>query len=210
MRGIVTGTTRIWLITMAIVGTAASGQATLLQDRGIFLAGPFSTPDIHQPPSASAEAVFVAGSVASAPLFLNELVVASNGSGCEFSNNGWVDGSYFTAHVARRGGTVWISWDFSGTSYALSYISVNFDNNFYHVYYSDPAFRSEGQVAVTGNLRDVISHIHFFGVSTVPDSGATIGLFGMSLGALAFFRRRYPVISANSSQWRSRRAALVA
>lgn len=198
MTGIVTGTIRMWLIAMAIVGATASGQATLLQDRGIFLAGPFPTPDIHQPPSASAEAVFLAGSVERAPLFLNELVVASNGSGYEFSNNGWVDGSYFTAQVAQSGKVVWISWDLIGTRYALSYISVNFDNSFYHVYNCDPSFRSEGQVAVTGNLRDVISHIHFFGVSTVPDSAATVILFGLSLGALAFFRRLKEVTSANA------------
>jgi hypothetical protein len=188
---IVTGRTRMWLIAMAMVGAAATGKATLLQDRGIFLAGPFPTPDIHQPPSASAEAVFLAGSTANAPLFLNELVVASNGSSCTFSNNGWVDGSFFTASPIKGGSSTLISWDLSGTGYALTYVSVNFNNDFYHVYSSSPSFQSEGQVAVSGNLREVISHIHFFGVTTTPDSASTFGLLGISLSTLILFRRHF-------------------
>jgi VPDSG-CTERM motif len=179
---------RMWLLAIAMLAGHAPLHATSLRDKGIYLAGPFETPDIHQPPSASAEAVFLAGSTERAPLFLNELVVASDGSGCAFLNNGWVNDDAFTAHVADGGSTNWISWDLSGTGYALTYVSVNFDNNFYHVYSSDPLFRSEGQVAVTGNLRDVISHIHLFGVSSVPDSATTAVLLGISLAILISFR----------------------
>lgn len=189
MTTLVTGRTKLWLITLAITGVAASGHATLLQDRGIFLAGPFSTPDIHQPPSASAEAVFLAGSTANAPLFLNELVVAPDGSGCTFSNNGWVNGSFFTASAIKEGSSTLISWNLSGTDYALTFVSVNFNNDFYHVYNSSPSSRSEGQVVVTGNLREVISHVHFFGVSTAPDSASTLGLLGMAVSMLILFRR---------------------
>jgi hypothetical protein len=133
--------------------------------------------------------VFVAGSRERAPLFLNELVVGPNDSHIEFSNNGWVNGSAFDVSVTNDGSVVWIGWDLSGTGYAMTYISVNFDNDFYHVYNSDPLSRSNGQVAVTGNLRDVISHIHFFGVSTVPDSATTIIMLGIGWGGLVLFRR---------------------
>jgi hypothetical protein len=189
---------KAWLAVIAVLTVHASVNATLLQDRGIFLAGPFETPDIHQPPGASAEAVFLAGPVSRAPLFLNELVVASNGSNCTFSNNGWVDGSFFTANIAQNGRMVRISWDLSGTSYALTYISVNFDNNFYHVYHgAKPLFQSEGQITVTGNLRDVISHIHFFGVSTVPDAGGTAAMLVAGLCSL-FIVRHYQRRRLNS------------
>jgi hypothetical protein len=179
----------IWLFAIAILACQVPLHATLLQDKGIYLAGPFETPDIHQPPSASEEAVFLAGSTERAPLFLNELVVASDGSGYQFSNNGWVNSNAFRASLAFEGSTVWISWDLSGTGYALTYVSVNFDNNFYHVYSCDTNFRSVGQVAVTGNLRDVISHIHFFGVSTVPDTSTTAFMLAISFGGLLIFRR---------------------
>ena len=186
---------RIWLFAIGLLAACGSAHATLILDKGIYLAGPFEVPDINQPPSASGEAVFLAGAGERAPLFLNELVVASDGSHGSFSNNGWVN-SAFTANIDNRGNVVWINWDLSGSGYALTYISVNFDNNFYHVYSCNPSVRSEGQVSVTGNLRDVISHIHFFGISTVPDSASTALMLMIGVAGVIVFRRSVAKASA--------------
>ncbi len=170
-----------------MAGTQARATV-MLHDRGIFLAGPFPVPDITKPPAASPEAVFLSGSVANAPLFLNELVITGNGG--QFSNNGWAASSCFDINVVNGGNAVWISWNLSGTPYSLTYVSVNFDNDFYHVYQTIPNFTSEGAVEVTGNLRDAISHIHFFGVGRVPEAGGTILLFSLALSGIVIFRRR--------------------
>jgi VPDSG-CTERM motif len=181
---------RLWLLAITLFTASAPAQATLIRDQGIYLAGPFDTPDIHQPPSASKEAVFLAGSTARAPLFLNECVVGASSLQATFSDNGFVNGSAFTAKATDDGANVRISWDLSGTHYAMKYISVNFDNNFYHVYAAEqPALSSEGQFLVTGNSRDTISYIHFFGVSTVPDSGTTAVMLAISVGAIILGRR---------------------
>lgn len=88
------------------------------QDKGIYLAGPFGVPDITKPPGDSAEAVFLAGSVAHAPLYFNELVIDGNGG--QFSNNGWAAGSCFDVNIVDGGRSVRISWNLSGTPYALT------------------------------------------------------------------------------------------
>jgi hypothetical protein len=181
---------RFGLLALSCLVASTPVRATpILQDKGIYLAGPFPVPDITQPPGASAEAVFLAGSVAHAPLYFNELVIAGNGG--QFSNNGWVGSSPFNVSVVNGGRAVWISWDFSGTPYALTYVSVNFNNNFYHVYETSPRVASQGAVEVTGNLRDAMSHIHFFGIGRVPDAGATGSMFALALCVLGFFRRRF-------------------
>jgi hypothetical protein len=181
--------TRFAVLTLVCLLAATHARATMmLHDRGIFLAGPFPVPDITKAPSASPEAVFLAGSVANAPLFLNELVIAGNTG--QFSNNGWAPSSCFDVNVVNGGAAVWISWNLTGTPYSLTHVSVNFDNNFYHVYQTSPNFSSEGSVEVTGNLRDAISHIHFFGVGRVPDAGGTIVAFSLSLAGILLFRRR--------------------
>lgn len=185
---------RTLALTLLFFMTSVQVRATvMMQDRGIFLAGPFPVPDITKPPGASAEAVFLAGSVAHAPLFFNELVI--DGLHGQFSNNGWVGSSPFTVNLVNGGTAVWISWDLSGTPYALTHISVNFDNNFYHVYWTSPSFTSEGAIEVTGNQRDVISHIHFFGVGRVPDAGQTGAMLSIALIGLIFVRRRYARVS---------------
>ncbi|MBV9010412.1 MAG: hypothetical protein JO354_14805 [Verrucomicrobia bacterium] len=178
---------------LALISLPACGHLranTLLQDKGIFLAGPFPVPDIHQPPSASAEAVFLAGSVANAPLFFNQFLIDGATPQGQFSNDGWVNGSAFHVDVINNGGSAWVSWDFSGTHYALTYISVNFDNTFYHVYGTDPLAKSEGAVFITGNNLDPISHIHFFGVSTVPESGSSAVMLLMAVLGVAMLHRR--------------------
>jgi hypothetical protein len=183
--------TRLWLIPTSIFVAQATSEATVLQDKGIYLAGPFETPDIHKPPGASAEAVFLSGSSQTAPFFLNELIVSADGAQAAFSNNGWVTGSLFTVSVVEEGRSMSLAWDLAGSGYAMTYISVNFDNDFYHVYGMKPAFRSDGQILVSGNLRDVISHIHFFGVRTVPETGTSAMMLLISLSGLGFLRTRF-------------------
>jgi hypothetical protein len=176
-------------VVLTLVALVTRAEGTLLQDKGIYLAGPFPTPDIHHPPSASAEAVFLAGSTANAPYFLNELIVSPNGSQLWFSDNGWLSGNAFAGTLWEAGSSVSLAWNLAGSGFAITYISVNFNNNFYHVYSVSPSLRSDGQISVTGNLRDVISHIHFFGVRTVPETGMTAVLLLLGLSGLAVCRR---------------------
>ena len=165
---------RLILLPLVLLAVCQPLRAnTLLNDKGIFLEGPFPVPDITQPPGASAEGVFLAGSAANAPLFFNQLLIDGAAQQGVFSNDGWVSGSAFHIDVANNGSSVWVSWDLSGTHYALTYICVNFDNTFYHVYGTNPLTKSDGAVLVTGNMLDPISRIHFFGVSTVPENGST-------------------------------------
>jgi hypothetical protein len=169
--------------------TVAGLKATpILKDRGIYLAGPFAEPDITKPPSASAEAVFVAGAHRAAPFFLNDLVIATPGRDGDFSNNGWVNGSAFSVAVSRTADVCWLTWNLRGTGYALTDISVNFDNIFYHLYGTQPSFRSTGVVEVTGNMLDPISHIHFFGIRTVPEGGTTGALLVLALAFVTLLR----------------------
>lgn len=180
-------TKKAWIWAFVLFATGGSLRAVQLQDVGIYQAGPFAVPDITKPPSASAEAVFLAGSTRHAPFYLNEFVVNGSNSG-QWSNNGWVGDQAFDLTVTSNGSRLWIQWDLSGTGYALTFISVNFDNNFYHVYRADRLANSDGIIAVTGNERDIISHIRVFGVRTVPESGATVGMLVMGLVSLSALR----------------------
>jgi hypothetical protein len=184
-------TKKAWIWAFVLFATGGSLRAAQLQDIGIYQAGPFPVPDITKPPSASAEAVFLAGSTQHAPFYLNEFVVNSSNSG-QWSNNGWVGGQAFDPTVTSNGSQIWIQWNLSGTGYALTFISVNFDNDFYHVYRADRLANSDGIIAVTGNQRDMISRIRVFGVRTVPEGATTVGMLVMglaSLGALGFVYR---------------------
>ena len=97
----------IFVATFALC--ASAGAAVILIDKGIFLAGPFGVPDIHQPPSASTEAVFLSGSPATAPYYLNEFVLNSDASAGQFSNNGWVNGGAFNVSVIQDGTSCFLS-----------------------------------------------------------------------------------------------------
>ena len=176
----------IFLVTFALY--ASAGAAVISIDKGIFLVGPFGVPDIHQPPSASAEAVFLSGSPATAPYYLNEFVLNSDASAGQFSNNGWVNGGAFNVSVIQKGASCFLSWDLSNTHFTVGYLSINFDNSFYHVYQIDDAVTLSTQVGVTGNSRDQISHVGFFGYR-VPESG-TAGVFlVVALAAIGLTRR---------------------
>ena len=167
---------------------AWAGATVILIDKGIFLAGPFAVPDIHQPPSASAEGVFLSGSIATAPHYLNEFVLNSDASVGQFSNNGWVSGGAFNVSVIQNGTSFSLSWDLSNTHFTVGYLSINFDNNFYHVYQIDDAVTLSTSVHVTGNLRDDIGHVRFFGYR-VAEPGSS-GLFlVVGLAAVALARR---------------------
>lgn len=184
-----------WLFIIILVMGNASLSATPLRDKGIYVAGPFGTPDISKPPNACAEAVFLAGSVEQTPFYLNELVVT--GDDGQFTNNGWVGGDAFAMRLTNGGTSLSIDWDLTGTGYALTYVSVNFDNNFYHVYAADRFLKSDGAMPITGNQRDVISRVRFFGIRTVPENGATAGMFCLGLGAIGLLQRR---LAGHSSQ----------
>jgi len=176
----------IFLFSFAL--RASAHAAVILIDKGIFLAGPFGVPDIHQPPSASAEAVFLSGSIATAPHYLNEFVLNSDASAGQFSNNGWVTGGAFNVSVIQNGASSSLSWDLSNTHFTVGYLSINFDNSFYHVYQIDDAVTLTTQVKVTGNLRDQISHIRFFG-HRVPESGTSGVFLVVALAAIGLTRR---------------------
>ena len=169
----------MWPFVVFLLTGIATLNAAPLRDKGIYAAGPFDTPDITKPPEACAEAVFVAGSVEHAPFYLNEL--GMDGGGAQFTNNGWVSSAAFTVNVVNGGTGLSIAWDLSGTGYSLTYVSVNFDNNFYHVYSAERLLKSDGTIAITGNQRDAISHVRFFGIRTVPEHGATGGMLCLGL-----------------------------
>src|SRR5437588_9935605 len=171
--------------TFALCGSA--GAAVILIDKGIFLAGPFGVPDIHQPPSASAEAVFLSGSPATAPYYLNEFVLNSDVSAGQFRNNGWVNGGAFNVSVIQDGTSFSLSWDLTNTHFTVRYLSINFDNPFYHVYQIDDAVTLSTPVKVTGNLRDQISYIRFFGYR-VPESSTSGVLLVVALAAIGLTR----------------------
>jgi hypothetical protein len=167
---------------------ASAGAVVIVIDKGIFLAGPFGVPDIHQPPSASAEAVFLSGSPGTAPYYLNEFVPSSDASAGQFSDNGWVKGGAFKVNTIQNGTSFSVSWDLSNTHFTVGYLSINFDNPFYHVYEIDDGVTLSARVKVTGNLRDQISYIRFFGYP-VPESGtAGMSLF-VALAAIGLVRR---------------------
>lgn len=166
----------------------ASAGAVLIVDKGIFLAGPFGVPNIHQPPSASAEAIFLSGSPSTAPYYLNEFVLNSDASAGQFSNNGWVKGGAFNVNIIQNGTSFSVSWDLSNTHFTVGYLSINFDNPFYHVYEIDDAVTLSTRVKVTGNLRDQISYIRFFGYP-VPESGTGGVLLLVAVGAIGLVRR---------------------
>lgn len=159
----------------------------ILHDKGIQMAGPFETPDVHHPPTASSEATFLAGSISTAPLYLNEFLLNSSGSGGLFSNNGWVNGDVFNVESMAGGRILSLTWDLSGTPYAITHISVNFDNNFYHVYTINSAQENHAALFLTGNQRDVVSHVRFFG-DRVPDIASTGLLLCVGLIGIAAFR----------------------
>ena len=167
---------------------ASAGAVVILIDKGIFLAGPFGVPDIHQPPSASTEAVFLSGSPATAPYYLNEFVLNSDASAVQFSNNGWVNGGAFNVSVIQKGASCFLSWDLTNTHFTVRYLSINFDNPFYHVYQIDDAVTLSTEAKVTGNLRDQISHVRFFGYR-VPESGTTGVFLVVALAAIGLTRR---------------------
>ena len=177
----------IFLATFAAL-RASAGAAVILMDKGIFLAGPFGVPDIHQPPWASGEAVFLSGSPATAPYYLNEFVLNSDASAGQFSNNGWVNGGAFNVSVTQNGTSFSLSWHLSNTHFTAAYLSINFDNIFYHVYQTDDAVTLSTQVEVTGNLRDQISHIRFFG-HRVPESGTSGMFLVVALASIVLTRR---------------------
>jgi hypothetical protein len=167
---------------------ASAGAVVIVIDKGIFLAGPFGVPDIHRPPSASAEAVFLSGSPSTAPYYLNEFVLNSNASAGQFSNNGWVNGGAFNVSIIQSGTSFSLSWDLSNTHFTVDYLSINFDNPFYHVYQMDDALTLSTPVKVTGNLRDQISHIRFFGYR-VPESSPSWVFLVVALAAIGLTRR---------------------
>ena len=167
---------------------ASAGAVVIVIDKGIFLAGPFGVPNIHQPPSASAEAVFLSGSPSTAPYYLNEFVLNSDASAGQFSNNGWVKGGAFNVNIIQNGTSFSVSWDLSNTHFTVGYLSINFDNPFYHVYEIDDAVTLSTRLKVTGNLRDQISYIRFFGYR-VPESGSGAVLLVVALGAIGLVRR---------------------
>lgn len=176
-------------IFLAIFGFGSPAEAIpILIDKGIFLAGPFGVPDIHQPPSASDEAVFLSGSPKTAPHYLNEFVLNSDGSAGQFSDNGWVNGSAFSVNIVQQGASLTLWWDMSNTRFTVGYLSINFDNNFYHVYQIDDAATLSLRVPVTGNARDKISHIRFFG-DRVPEPGSSALFLAVGLAAIALARR---------------------
>ena len=177
----------IFLATFAAF-RASAGAAVILMDKGIFLAGPFGVPDIHQPPWASGEAVFLSGSPATAPYYLNEFVLNSDASAGQFSNNGWVNGGAFNVSVIQDGTSCFLSWDLSNTHFTVGYLSINFDNPFYHVYQIDDGVTLSTQVEVTGNSRDQISHVRFFGYR-VPEPGTTGVFLVIALAAIGLTRR---------------------
>src|SRR5438067_12149911 len=137
----------IFVATFALC--ASAGAAVILIDKGIFLAGPFGVPDIHQPPSASAEAIFLSGSPSTAPYYLNEFVLKSDASAGRFSNNGWVKSAAFNVSIIQNGTSSALSWDLSNTHFTVGYLSINFDNCFYHVYQIDGSVTLSTQVDVT-------------------------------------------------------------
>ena len=180
--------TSAWFFIIVLLLGSASTRATALRDKGIYVAGPFGTPDISKPPEACPEGVFLAGSVEHAPFYLNELEMG--GEGEQFSNNGWVGADPFAVRVIAGRTSLSISWNLTGTGFALTHVSVNFDNNFYHLYETDRILKSDGALTITGNQRDAISHVRFFGIRTVPENGATAGMLCLSLAAIALLQRR--------------------
>lgn len=163
--------------------TLRAESSLIVTDKGISLAGPFDIPDISQPPTSSAEATFLSGSLSRAPWYLNEIVVSVNGNDGAFSDNGLVKSDFFTVSFIHSGSDLLLSWDLTNTGYAVSYISVNFDNAFYHVYEVNDALASGIPITVTGNLRDTISHVHLFGYR-VPESGMTASMLALGLAAI--------------------------
>jgi hypothetical protein len=176
----------IFLVWFAL--RASAGAVVIVIDKGIFLAGPFGIPDIHQPPSASAEAVFLSGSPSRAPYYLNEFVLNDDGSTGQLSNNGWVKGAAFNVTVIENGTSSSVSWDLSNTHFTVGYLSINFNNLFYHVYQIDDAATLSTQVKVTGDLRDQISYIRFFGYR-VPESNTSGVLLVLALAVIGLTRR---------------------
>ncbi len=173
------------LVAFIIVSSALRAEPSLIVvDKGIELAGPFDVPDIRQPPTSSAEATFLSESLSRAPWYLNEMVVNINGTEGAFSNNGLVNSDFFTASVIRSGAELLLWWDITNTGYAVSYISVNFDNNFYHVYLVNDAPTSGTSITVTGNRRDRISHIRMFGYH-VPETGMTGSMLTLGLATIS-------------------------
>jgi hypothetical protein len=166
----------------------SADAVVILIDKGIFLAGPFGVPDIHKPPWASAEAVFLSGSSATAPYYLNEFVLNSDASAGQFSNNGSVNGGGFNVSIIQNGGSCFLSWNLSNTHFTVGYLSINFDNSFYHVYQIDDAVTLSTQVEVTGNSRDQISHVRFFGYR-VPESSTSGVFLVVALAAIGLTRR---------------------
>src|SRR5207248_9386197 len=116
---------------------------------------------IHHQPSASAEAVFLSGSAATAPYYLNEFVLNSDGSAGQFSNNGWVNGGAFNVSVIQDGTSCFLSWDLSNTHFTVGYLSINLDNPFYHVYQFDDGVTLSTQLELIGNSRYYILSVVF-------------------------------------------------
>ena len=89
--------------------------------------------------------------------------------------------------MIQHGASLSLAWDLSKTGFSVGYLSVNFDNGFYHVYQTDDTATAFTRVHVTGNLRDDIAHIRFFG-DRVPEPGSNVLFPAVGLTAIVLAR----------------------
>ncbi len=100
-----------------------------------------------------------------------------------------MNGDAFTIEPVAGGAILSMTWDLTDTSYAITHVSVNFDNNFYHLYTINTAQDGDSAIFLTGNQLDTISHVRFFGVR-VPDGGTSGLLLGISMIGIVALRRK--------------------
>jgi hypothetical protein len=112
---------------------------------------------------------------------------------------GWISqfgildgGVYFFAHIDESGPVpqTTISWDMTNSGYYLSFVTVE-GNGWGHLY-RVPRAKLIGEGSVTLNGIVPINQIAFYGrgIHWVPDTGSTLGLFALGVGALAFLRKK--------------------
>jgi hypothetical protein len=101
--------------------------------------------------------------------------------------------------VQLFGASGFVKWDLTGTGYELAYVLVKSGQSAYRLYGVDDeqVLKSGGALgpvfeAFDGNGNQDVSHLTFFGSSTVPrlpDSGVTVLLLGAGLLGLGMLRR---------------------
>ena len=115
-------------------------------------------------------------------------------------NNGTLDSSYFGVTLSTAETTAAVNWDLSTSGFQLSYVFLKDGrekggtNYHYHLYgvTPDEVFQSMGDQTVEIDGIRLISYIAFFGVPgspNVPESGATLILLSIALGAVELIRR---------------------